>query len=115
MVFFYEEILKIWETKKPQGRANGKTFWLAIKNAIEKQISIRPKIVTTKEVPYTHRLGRLLYFYCPKCGKFLLGIYETDPQRGGGISRDMRGCPRCLQAIDFTEWYHQEEDLILEE
>ena len=115
MNFDYKKISEAWELQKPQGRSGGKTFWLAIKTAIEKQIPVRPRIETTKEVPFTHRLGRLLYFYCPKCGKFLLGIYETDQQRGGGISRDMRGCPKCLQAIDFTEWYHQEEELILED
>ncbi len=49
--------------------------------ALEKQIPIKPRVETTKEVPTTHNLGRLLQFFCPKCGKSLGAIYETDPQR----------------------------------
>lgn len=113
----YAEILKAWDEQKPLGRRGGKTFWLAIKTAIEKQIPVRPRIETTKEVPITHNMGRMLYFYCPRCGKFVCGIYETDPQRGGGIHENMNGCHRCLQAIDFSEWKHKanEEELVLED
>ena len=56
-----------------------------IMDAVRKQIPIKPRIETTKEVPRTHNYGRLLYFYCPTCGRFIVGIYETDPIRGGGI------------------------------
>lgn len=48
MNFDYKKISEAWETQKPQGRSGGKTFWLAIKTAIEKQIPIRPRIETTK-------------------------------------------------------------------
>lgn len=113
----YAKISKVWDEQKPIGRSVGKSFWLAIKTAIEKQIPVRPRIETTKEVPITHNYGRLLYFYCPRCGKFLVGVYETDNQRGGGIHENMNGCHRCLQAIDFSEWKHKdsEEDLVLED
>ena len=73
-------------------------------DAISKQIPKEPKIKTTKEVPVTHNLGRLLYFYCPNCGKFIVGVYESDRKRGGGISRELNGCSNCLQAIDFSKW-----------
>jgi hypothetical protein len=117
--FDYKEISKAWDNQRPPtgSRGGGKTFWLAIKSAIEKQIPVKPRIVTTKEVPHTHNYGRLLYFYCPKCGRFIVGIYETDPIRGGGISQKLNGCSTCLQAIDFTEWKHKdsEDELLLED
>ena len=112
----YKAIIKAWDSQKPQGRSGGKMFWLAIKTAIEKQIPLKPKIETTKEVPITHNLGRTLYFYCPRCGKFIVGLYERDKERGGGISAKLNGCSNCLQAIDFSEWQKQEvDDLILED
>ena len=75
-------------------------------SALEKQIAKKPIIKpTTKEKPKTHRLGRLLCFHCPTCGRFLIGLYETDVERGGGISREMKGCSTCLQAIDFSGYY----------
>ena len=117
MMVDYERIRAEWDKQKPLGRSSGKSFWSAIKTAIDKQIPVRPRIETTKEVPHTHNYGRLLYFYCPRCGKFLLGIYETDPQRGGGIHPNLNGCSGCLQAIDFTEWKHKsdEDELVLED
>lgn len=116
----YAEISKSWDSNKPKtgGRGGGKTFWLAIKTAVEKQIPQKPKNRTTKEVPITHNLGRLLYFYCPRCGKFIVGLYETDPMRGGGIHEKLNGCSNCLQAIDFSEWKYkgnESEELILED
>ena len=110
MVIDYRDTLKAWDEQKPTGRRGGKSFWLAIKTAIEKQIPQKPRIETTKEVPITHNLGRLLYFHCPRCGKFIVGMYETSPKRGGGIHPKLNGCSNCLQAIDFTEWKKQEED-----
>lgn len=117
MVLDYREVSKLWDEQKPiGGRSGGKSFWLAIKRAIEKQIPQKPRIETTKEVPKTHNLGRLLYFYCPRCGRFIVGIYETDQKRGGGIHPMLNGCSSCLQAIDFSEWKKQEaDDLVLED
>lgn len=116
MIIDYRDVSKVWDKQKPLGRSGGKSFWLAIKTAIEKQIPQKPIIETTKEVPTTHRLGRLLYFYCPRCGRFIVGIYETDPKRGGGIHPRLNGCSSCLQAIDFSEWKKKEEDdLVLED
>lgn len=68
----YTEISKVWDNNKPSGRSGGKSFWQAVKTAIEKQIPMKPKIETTKEIPTTHNLGRLLYFHCPRCGKFIV-------------------------------------------
>ena len=77
-----------------------------LKEAREKQIPKKPNIKpTTKEVPTTHNLGRLLEICCPVCGKRIFAIYETDLKRGGGVTREAKGCPRCLQAIDFTGYY----------
>lgn len=116
MVVDYRDITKVWDEQKPIRRSGGKSFWLAIKTAIEKQIPQKPKIETTKEVPITHNLGRLLAFHCPRCGKFIVGMYETDTKRGGGIHPMLKGCSNCLQAIDFSEWKKQEvDDLVLED
>ena len=116
MVLDYRDIAKAWDEQKPIGRRDGKAFWLAIKTAIEKQIPQKPRIESTKEVPITHNLGRLLYFYCPRCGKFIVGLYDTDKKRGGGISQKLNGCSNCLQAIDFSEWQKKEsDDLALED
>ena len=73
--------------------------------ALEKQLPKKPIIKTEKEVPHTHNLGRLLRFHCPSCGKFIVAIYESDAERGGGISNSLKGCSTCLQAIDFSECY----------
>lgn len=74
--------------------------------ALEKQIPKKPIIKSEKEIPITHNYGRLLRFHCPRCERFLVGLYETDVERGGGISRRMKGCSTCLQAIDFTGYYY---------
>lgn len=73
--------------------------------ALEKQLPKKPIIKSEKEVPHTHNLGRLLRFHCPNCGRFIVGIYEMDVERGGGISNRLKGCSTCLQAIDFSEYY----------
>ena len=76
------------------------------KEAMEKQVAKKPIVKpTTKEVPTTHNLGRLLEICCPVCGKRIFAIYETDLKRGGGVTREAKGCSRCLQAIDFTGYY----------
>lgn len=73
--------------------------------ALEKQLPKKPIIKSKKEVPCTHNLGRLLRFHCPNCGRFIVAIYESDTERGGGISNSLKGCSTCLQAIDFSEYY----------
>lgn len=35
-------------------------------------------------------------------------MYETDVERGGGISNRLKGCSTCLQAIYFSEYYTRE-------
>lgn len=73
--------------------------------ALEKQLPKKPIIKSEKEVPRTHNSGRLLRFHCPNCGRFIVGMYEKDVERGGGISNRLKGCSTCLQAIDFSEYY----------
>jgi hypothetical protein len=77
-----------------------------IKEAREKQIPKKPIIKAEKERPTTHTLGRLLEICCPVCGKRIFAIYETDLERGGGVTREAKGCSRCLQAIDFEGYYY---------
>lgn len=84
----------------------GQAIDMAIE-ALEKQVPKKPRIVSEKEIPKTHNLGRLLQFHCPRCGKFIVGTYETDPERGGGIHERLKGCSTCLQAIDFSGYYHK--------
>ncbi len=73
--------------------------------ALKKQLPKKPIIKSEKEVPRTHNSGRLLRFHCPNCGRFIVGMYEKDVERGGGISNRLKGCSTCLQAIDFSEYY----------
>ena len=63
------------------------------------------KIKMPKEIPNTHNLGRLVSFYCNKCGRFIVACYETDPLRGGGISQDLRYCSKCANPLNFGEFY----------
>ena len=84
-------------------------FLDAAKDAIKKQVPIKPKLVFGEKTN-THRYGRLISCHCPSCGRFILALYETDLERGGGISDDLRGCSKCLQAIDFTGYYHKSEE-----
>ena len=77
-----------------------------LKEAKEKQVAKKPIVkATTKEIPKTHNLGRLLVLHCPVCGKKIIAMYESDLERGGGLVRDAKGCSRCLQAIDFEGYY----------
>lgn len=86
------------------------------KKALEKQIPQKPKIVYGEKT-VCHNLGRQILFYCPGCGKYIVGIYATDPMRGGGIHPMLNGCSTCLQAIDFDEWKKKEpeDDLAFED
>lgn len=75
----YEELFDFWVEQKPQGRQTGKTIWLMVAMAIEKQIPKKPNIVGE----FTK------YFECPICGHPL--SYR-------------RGCEnnKCRQAIDWS-------------
>lgn len=74
------------------------------KDAIKKQVPVKPKLVFG-EMTNTHRCGRLISFHCPSCNRFIVAMYETDVERGGGLSNELKGCSSCLQAIDFTGYY----------
>lgn len=73
-----------------------------------KGIIIKP---TTKEKPITHRYGRLLAFYCDKCGSHLSSCYENDVKNGGGVAKDFHYCMKCGNAVDFGEYYYQEKGM----
>lgn len=75
-------------------------------NALEKQIPKKPILKYHKEAVTPVKYGRLIEFLCPNCGRFIVVTYETDVERGGGIHKDLKGCATCLQAIDFTGYYH---------
>lgn len=105
----YEDMIsycKHFEPKNDCGRYEEKiAICKTAIEALEKQLPKKPIIKSEKEVPCTHSLGRLLRFHCPNCGRFIVGMYETDIERGGGISNRLKGCSTCLQAIDFSEYY----------
>lgn len=42
MTVDYKDIVKAWDSQKPSGRSNGKSFWFAVKVAVEKQIPKKP-------------------------------------------------------------------------
>lgn len=75
-------------------------------SAGNKVLNKKRPIIKYGELHTTHNLGRLMSFHCPSCGKFIIAMYETDVERGGGIHKDLKGCSTCLQAIDFTGYYH---------
>lgn len=77
-----------------------------VAEVIENQIPKKPVIKYHKEDLIPVKYGRLIEFHCPNCGRFIVATYETDAERGGGIHTDLRGCSTCLQAIDFTGYYH---------
>lgn len=71
-------------------------------NTLEKQI---PRLPKTHYGRHTRdRFGRLVSFNCPSCGRFIIACYENDPALGGGISPELNGCYKCLQALDFSAW-----------
>lgn len=85
--------------------------------ALDKQIAKKPILKYHKEDITPVKYGRLIEFLCPNCGRFVVATYEKDAERGGGIHTDLRGCSTCLQAIDFTGYYHidkLEEEIELE-
>ena len=75
------------------------------------------KLKIPKETPKTHNLGKLISFYCEKCGWLLCSLYETDRQRGGGVFRKWRYCSICGNALDFGEYYTDKkcEDIIFDD
>ena len=87
------------------------------KEALDKQIPKKPILKYHKEYVTPVKYGRLIEFLCPNCGRFIVATYETDAERGGGIHKDLKGCSTCLQAIDFTGYYHidnMDEEIELE-
>lgn len=101
-----EQFLLAWNSNAYLNMCESEDMKNAIE-ALEKQIPMKPIIKADKSEYITRRLGRLLSFHCPRCGRFIVGIYETDPERGGGIHEQLKGCCNCLQAIDFSGYYHK--------
>jgi len=65
------------------------------------------QVMTTRETPNTHNLGKMVVFYCVKCGRHVSNCYETDPARGAGIHEDLHYCSKCGNPVDFGEVYHK--------
>lgn len=65
------------------------------------------QVMTTKETPTTHNLGKLICFNCSKCGTNISNCYETSPARGGGIHEDIHYCYKCGNPVNFGEFYHK--------
>ncbi len=74
--------------------------------ALEKQIPKKPVIKYHKEGKTPVKYGRLMELHCPNCNKLIVAMYETDRERGGGLHTDVKGCHKCLQAVDFAEYYY---------
>lgn len=76
MTVDYKEIAKVWDEQKPSGRSGGKSFWLAIRTAIEKQIAKKPlhnganwyRCPNGCEV---HKKAFEKDWHCPNCGQKL--------------------------------------------
>lgn len=81
MTVDYKDIAKAWDSQKPSGRSDGKSFWLAVRVAIEKQIPKKPRF-------YAHN------YHCIVCGN-LVGNNEFEWQR-------FLYCDRCGQALDWS-------------
>ena len=79
----------------------------AIVSALEKQIPKKPILEYHKE-PYPKNYGMMIKFLCPNCGRFIVAMYEIDVE-DGRMRKDLKGCPTCLQAIDFTEYYNTDK------
>lgn len=96
--------------KQKRRKLNAEAKFLGTaKDAIKKQVPLKPQLVYGEKTN-THRYGRLVSIYCPVCGRYMCALYETDVEMGGGVRRTTKGCPDCLQAIDFSDWYCRETE-----
>ena len=86
----YKKIAKAWDEQKPSGRSGGKSFWLAIRTAIEKQIQKKP-IDQSKKPEDWHVMA------CPCCEK----VFWNS---GQFVRYQPKFCNGCGQAIDWGEW-----------
>jgi hypothetical protein len=74
--------------------------------ALDRQIPKKPVIKYHQEGKTPVKYGRLMELHCPNCNKLIAAMYETDRERGGGLHTDVKGCHKCLQAVDFAEYYY---------
>lgn len=84
----YAVISKAWDDYKPIGRRGGKSFWLAIKTAIEKQIPKEP-IVLDRRCENGDEV--CIEWKCPVCG---LGVIEEPPCQ--------EYCQRCGNKLNWN-------------
>lgn len=70
MTVDYKDIAKAWDSQKPSGRSNGKSFWLAVRIAIEKQIPKKMERYQCPECRHYFEDGEP-HKYCPCCGQRL--------------------------------------------
>lgn len=91
MIVDYEKILEFWESQKPV--RNGKTYWLAIAEAIEKQIERKPILEENDIVgrPINH-----ISYSCPRCKVSVNKLIDSP----------YCYCNKCGQAIDKSKMNH---------
>ena len=65
----YEELMEYWQTQKPQGRQQGKTIWLMIAKALEKQIPKKPIMRIVES--YYEDFSDDEECECPICGSII--------------------------------------------
>lgn len=68
MTVDYKDVAKVWDSQKPSGRSNGKSFWLAVRIAIEKQIPKKMERYQCPECRHYFEDGEP-HKYCPCCGQ----------------------------------------------
>lgn len=70
MTIDYKDVAKAWDSQKPSERSNGKSFWLAVRVAIEKQIPKKMERYQCPECRHYFEDGEP-HKYCPCCGQRL--------------------------------------------
>lgn len=92
----YKIISGAWDKQKPLGRRGGKTFWCAIKIAIEKQIPKKPQFVDTRFRNHGRHVsdGCSLdkCYKCPCCNTHIFHVWDSENY-----------CANCGQALDWSE------------
>ena len=70
MTVDYKDVAKAWDEQKPSGRSGGKSFWLAVRIAIEKQIPRKMEHYQCPDCRHYFEDGEP-HKYCPCCGQRL--------------------------------------------
>lgn len=91
MIIDYKDVLEYWGTQKPI--RSGKTLYIAIEDAIEKQIEREPIIETVDIIgrPLKH-----ISYACPRCKVSVNSLIDSP----------YCYCSKCGQAIDKSKMNH---------